>query len=182
MRAGLSDFNLTKTSDFVKENLYKILIFVKIIKLFKFLKIKPKTMFAKNVPMGGISNKDAETIIGASVKVEGNFVCEGDMIVDGEVKGKIETNGFLQVGPKSVINADVKAGNGKVSGEIKGNVIVKGYLELTSSARIYGDLEAQSLSMERGALINGRCLMAGADTMEMVDNAEEMESAESQKA
>ncbi len=116
-------------------------------------------MFAKNAPQGGITNKDAETIIGASVKVEGNFVCEGDMIVDGEVKGKIATNGFLQVGNRSVINADVKAGNGKISGEIRGNVKVDGYLELTASARIYGDIDVQTLSMERGAILNGKCSM-----------------------
>lgn len=118
-------------------------------------------MFAKNAPQGGISNKDAETIIGSSVKVEGNFVCEGDMIVDGEVKGKIETNGFLQVGSKSVINADVKAGNGKISGQVKGNVIIEGYLEITSTANILGDINVGLISIERGAVINGQCVMLG---------------------
>ncbi len=116
-------------------------------------------MFAKNAPQGGISNKDAETIIGASVKVEGNFVCEGDMIIDGEVKGKVATNGFLQVGGGAVINADIKAGNGKISGEVKGNVEIAGYLELTATAKIYGDVEVGSLSIERGAVLNGQCAM-----------------------
>ena len=129
-----------------------------------------KFMFAKNVPEGGISNKEAETIIGSSVKVEGNFICEGNMIIDGMVKGKIETNGFLQVGDKAVITADVKAGNGKVGGEIQGNVKVSGYLELTSSAKIFGDVEAGSMSMERGALLNGNCSMktsSGASVQEL---------------
>lgn len=114
-------------------------------------------MFAKNVPAGGISNKDAETIIGSSVKVEGNFVCEGNMIVDGEVRGKIATNGFLQVGDKALIEAEVKAGNAKISGEIKGNVKIAGYLELTSTAKITGNMEFGSISIERGAVISGRC-------------------------
>jgi len=114
-------------------------------------------MFAKNVPAGGISNKDAETIIGSSVKVEGNFVCEGNMIVDGEVRGKIATNGFLQVGDKALIEAEVKAGNGQVAGEIKGNVKIAGYLEITATAKIIGDMEFGSISIERGAIINGNC-------------------------
>jgi len=135
-------------------------------------------MFAKNAPLGGISNKDAETIIGASVKVEGNFVCEGDMIVDGEVKGKIETNGFLQVGTKSLINADVKAGNGKVSGEIHGNVKVIGYLELTATAKIYGDIEVQTLSVESGALLNGQCSMSSVGAKETEQEAFDSEDAQ----
>lgn len=114
-------------------------------------------MFAKNVPVGGISNKDAETIIGSSVKVEGNFVCEGNMIVDGEVRGKIATNGFLQVGSKALIEAEVKAGNGQIAGEIKGNVKIAGYLEITSTAKIIGDMEFGSISIERGAIISGHC-------------------------
>lgn len=116
-------------------------------------------MFAKTVPAGGISNKDAETIIGSSVKVEGNFVCEGNIIVDGEVRGKIATNGFLQVGNKALIEAEVKAGNGQISGEIKGDVKISGYLELTATAKITGDMEFGSISIERGAVINGQCTM-----------------------
>jgi cytoskeletal protein CcmA (bactofilin family) len=135
-------------------------------------------MFAKNAPQGGISNKDAETIIGASVKVEGNFVCEGDMIVDGEVKGKIATNGFLQVGGRSLIKADVKAGNGKISGEVRGNVKVDGYLELTASAKIYGDIDVQSLSIEKGAVLNGRCTMTAAPTQAVAEDEADEEAAE----
>ncbi len=135
-------------------------------------------MFAKNVPAGGISNKDAETIIGSSVKVEGNFICEGNMIVDGEVRGKIATNGFLQVGNKALIEAEVKAGNGQISGVIKGNVKVSGYLELTSTAKITGDMEFGSISIERGAVINGQCSMSegedkGVSEEEFVSTTEE---------
>ena len=116
-------------------------------------------MFAKNVPAGGISNKDAETIIGSSVKVEGNFICEGNMIIDGEVRGKIATNGFLQVGDKALIEAEVKAGNAKISGAINGNVKISGYLEITATAKIAGDIEFGTISIERGAVINGQCTM-----------------------
>jgi len=117
-------------------------------------------MFAKSVPTGGISNKDAETIIGSSVKVEGNFICEGNMIIDGEVKGTVQTNGFLQVGDRAVINADIKAANSKIGGQVKGSVKIDGDLELTETAKIFGDVEASSLSVARGALLNGKCSMA----------------------
>jgi cytoskeletal protein CcmA (bactofilin family) len=136
-------------------------------------------MFAKSVPAGGISSKDAETIIGSSVKVEGNFACEGNMIVDGEVRGKIATDGFLQVGDKALIEAEVKAGNGKISGVIKGNIKVDGYLELTSTAKVTGDMKFGSISIERGAVVNGRCTMAETGDQAEAKNAKDKKANES---
>jgi cytoskeletal protein CcmA (bactofilin family) len=41
-------------------------------------------MFNKN----GVAGKDGiETIIGPSVKIEGNFICQGGIVIEGEVKG-----------------------------------------------------------------------------------------------
>lgn len=115
-------------------------------------------MFNKNMPEGGsIDKKDIETIIGASVKVEGNFTCEGNMIIDGQVKGNVQTNGFLQVGRTAVVVADVKAANSRIGGEIRGSIKIEGYLEINETAKIYGDIEAASLSIARGAYISGHC-------------------------
>jgi len=115
-------------------------------------------MFNKNTPEGGsIEKKDIETIIGSSVKVEGNFICEGNMVIDGQVKGNVQTNGFLQVGRSAVVIADVKAANARIGGEIRGNVKIDGYLEINDTAKIYGDIEVATLSIAKGAYISGHC-------------------------
>ena len=41
--------------------------------------------------------KNAETIIGQSIKVKGNFHGQGNMIIEGSVEGSIKTNNFLLV-------------------------------------------------------------------------------------
>lgn len=115
-------------------------------------------MFAKNQE-GGVNNKTAETVIGPSVKVEGNFVCEGSIIIEGEVKGSVETNSFLRVGNKSVIVANIKAKNAKISGRVKGNVVVENYLEITETAKIFGNIEMAQLSIAKGAFVTGKCTM-----------------------
>lgn len=116
-------------------------------------------MFAKNsLPEGDY--KDVETIIGASVKVEGNFVCDGSMVIDGEVKGNVKTSKNLNVGPKALIVADVQSGNARVAGEIRGNLKVNGLLELSESAKITGDIQAVALIVAKGATLNGRCTMS----------------------
>lgn len=113
-------------------------------------------MFNKN----GVSREGVETIIGPSVKIEGNFICQGGIVIEGEVKGVVATQGFLEVGDRATVVADVTAKEAKVGGEIRGNTKIEGYLELTASAKIVGDIEAGSLSIARGAVIKGKCLVA----------------------
>lgn len=112
-------------------------------------------MFNKNA--GGAGREGIETVIGPSVKIEGNFVCQGGISIEGEVRGTIATAGFLDVGDQAVVTADVSAKEAKIGGEVKGNVKIEGYLELTSSAKIIGDIEVGSLSIARGAMIKGKC-------------------------
>lgn len=105
--------------------------------------------------------KEAETIIGPSVKVKGNFHGDGNMIIDGIVEGSVKTSKNLLLGDTAKINATVEAAEAKIGGEVTGNVKVQGYLEITSSAKINGDIEAGELSIEKGAAINGRFSMPG---------------------
>lgn len=106
------------------------------------------------------SSKDAETIIGTSVKVKGNFQADGNIIIEGILEGTIKTKGNLFAGTKSAITADIEANGGKISGEVRGNIKVDGYLEITNTARIYGDISAQQISIEKGAIFQGNCQMS----------------------
>jgi len=111
----------------------------------------------KNEPK--INIKDAETIIGPSVKVKGNFHGHGNIVVEGIVEGSIKTGSNLRVGEKAKILANIEAKNATIGGEVVGNVKVSGYLEITAGAKILGDIETSELSIERGAVVNGRCIM-----------------------
>lgn len=113
-------------------------------------------MFKENMA----TNQETDTIIGPSVKVEGDFVTEGNIIVEGTICGTIKTAKNLKVGPGSKIFANVWADNALVAGEIQGNLNVGGKLELTSSAKIFGDIKTNVLSIASGATINGKCQMA----------------------
>ena len=72
-----------------------------------------------------VGPKEAETIIGASVKVKGNFHGDGNMIIEGSVEGSVKTSGELHVGDKAKISANMEAENARVGGEINGNIKVK---------------------------------------------------------
>lgn len=103
---------------------------------------------------------ETDTIIGPSVKVEGDFVTEGNIIVEGIICGIIKTSKNLKIGPTSKIFANIWAENALIAGEIQGNLIISGKLELTSTAKIFGDIKTSIISIASGALINGKFQMA----------------------
>lgn len=131
-------------------------------------------MFNKN--QNDALPKKIETIIGPSVKVEGNFKGEGDIIIDGVLVGTLETENNLKVGNGAIIEASIRANNAFISGKIKGNLVIKGKLEIASTAVILGDIKTQILSVESGAHILGKILMP---TIKISSGIGEHHSAES---
>ncbi len=114
-------------------------------------------MFKKNDLKGGF--KEVETVIGPSVKVKGNFNGQGNIVIEGILEGSLKTAGSVFVGEKAKISASVVAKEAKISGEVAGNVKIKGQLEIASSAKIFGDVECATLSIEKGASLNGKITM-----------------------
>ena len=115
-----------------------------------------------------------DTIIGPSVKVEGDFTSQGNIIIEGEVKGNIKTKENLKVGQNSKIEANINVNNALISGEIRGNVKVKDKLQLTSTAKIFGDVEAKVLSVSEGAVLNGKCIMGGSEEKVILERPEKL--------
>ena len=102
---------------------------------------------------------EPETIIAASVILEGDFKSGGNIIVEGTVKGSVTTQGDLRVGEQARIDANVVAVNAHISGEVKGNINISEKLELTSTAKVSGDVQTKILIVESGATINGHIVM-----------------------
>ena len=94
-----------------------------------------------------------ETVVGATVKIEGDLQSDGDIKVDGLVTGKIKTSKNLFVGSMAKIEADVEAGNAVLAGIIKGDIKVKEHL------LIEGNISCGRLQIADGAHFTGSCTM-----------------------
>ncbi len=119
-------------------------------------------MFRDNQPVANRNPEPVnatETIIGHSVKVEGDFITEGNIIIDGIVCGTIKTARNLKIGSKSKVFADISCENALIAGEVQGNLKVNNKLDMTASAKVYGDVKVKVLSMAAGAILNGKCQM-----------------------
>lgn len=102
---------------------------------------------------------EVETIVGPSVKVEGEFVSEGNIVIEGQVSGTVKTGKHLRVEEGAKINANVGAESALVSGEVHGNMKIGSTLELTPTAKVYGDVETKTVIVAAGAILHGRCIM-----------------------
>jgi cytoskeletal protein CcmA (bactofilin family) len=100
-----------------------------------------------------------QTIIAQGVRVEGDFRSQGDVVIDGEVSGSVETQSSLRVGETAKIHADVKAANAVIAGEVQGNIFVQDTLELLSTSDVKGDIVTTVISVAAGAQLNGRISM-----------------------
>ncbi|MGE5425520.1 MAG: bactofilin family protein [Bacillota bacterium] len=108
--------------------------------------------------------KDAETIIGASIRVKGNFNGKGDIVIEGFLEGSLKTEANVYIGEKARVNANVEATEALISGEISGNIKARKYLAIGKTAKIAGDVHCGEISIERGASITGQIIVSSADT------------------
>jgi cytoskeletal protein CcmA (bactofilin family) len=65
----------------------------------------------------------------------------------------------LIVGENARIKADINVQKAVVMGEITGSVAAQDKIELYPPARINGDICAPTITIESGAVLNGKCVM-----------------------
>lgn len=100
-----------------------------------------------------------ETIIAQGVKVEGDFHSSGDVVIDGEVTGSLETASSLTIGESARIHANIEAKSASVAGEVRGNIIAHDRLELLSTSVVEGNIQTADLAIASGAQVNGEISM-----------------------
>jgi cytoskeletal protein CcmA (bactofilin family) len=102
--------------------------------------------------------KGFDTVLGPGSSIEGTLQSDGNLRLDGQFTGTLEITGNVLVGEAADINADLNARHISIAGTVRGNVI--GHkIQLLRTARVWGDITAQTLTTEEGALIEGKVSM-----------------------
>lgn len=99
------------------------------------------------------------TIISSSVIIEGKLTSNGNVRLDGVVKGNVEAKGTLAVGETGNIQGDIHADSVTVGGKVEGVVHAKDKVTLESKAFLKGDLVTKILVVEAGAIFEGKSSM-----------------------
>ncbi len=117
-----------------------------------------------------ISNEDV-SILSSGVKIEGKLYSEGNVRIDGKIKGNVTVNGNLTLGESSEVNGEIKAQNITVNGAVDGKVSASEKLVLEEKSKVHADLVARILVVEEGATFDGKSNMSNGAGVSM--NSEE---------
>ena len=125
---------------------------------------------------GDIQTTGSLDLIG---KVTGNIKCLGKLNVTGEivgdsdaaeiyaesarVTGEVRSKGSVKVGQSTVIVGNIFGSSAVIAGAVKGDIDVHGPVVLDTTAIVMGDIKSQSVQINNGAVIEGRCSQAYAD-------------------
>ncbi len=131
-------------------------------------------MFNSKKPNNNNFNPSNLNIINAGTTIVGDLNSEGDMRIDGTVKGYVSSKARLVLGNTCKIEGDIKAANVEISGEVDGNIFVTELLTVKATAKINGDIISGKLIIESGAEFNGKCSMKdGKNTLKKITNEEQ---------
>lgn len=95
------------------------------------------------------------SIISTDLVVTGNLASEGEIQIDGTVKGDIRTKDLL-VGETASIQGEIVAESIRVHGRVDGQIKALN-VSLAKSAHVVGDILHDNLSIETGAFLEGHC-------------------------
>ena len=88
---------------------------------------------------------------------------EGVLRINGYAAGVIRsTQGSLIVDADGELDADIWVNDATIYGCVRGDIQAKRKVELRGSARVVGDIETVALSIEPGAVFEGRCIFVQA--------------------
>lgn len=99
------------------------------------------------------------TTIGADTSWNGTLRSESNVYLEGRVEGTLEVRDTVYIAERATIDARVKARSVVVSGQLTGHVECEGRLEVTPTGRLNGEVEAGSLVVHEGAILDGKFKM-----------------------
>lgn len=98
-------------------------------------------------------------LLGRGSRFEGKLTFEGTVEIEGQFVGDIISRGHLTVGKDAKVEGTIQVQSAVFSGEVGGSITTAGALELKSTARVTGDLNVETLVVEKGAFFEGTIKM-----------------------
>ncbi len=112
-----------------------------------------------NGSKGAAPTPGGANLLAKGTTVEGSIVCDGDIRIDGVLRGSLDCKAKVVIGPTGVVDGDIICQNALIEGKFDGKLNCKEMLSLRGTAIVTGDVNTQKLVVEAGALFNVTCKM-----------------------
>ena len=95
------------------------------------------------------------TVVGPTLRIQGTVTSAEEILVEGELAGKLELDQRLTIAAKGKVDADIKAKEVIIGGSVKGNVEASDRITLRAGANLVGDVKTAGIVIEDGAYFKG---------------------------
>ena len=106
-------------------------------------------------PADGVDEKPM-AVFGTSLRIKGECCGADDLLIDGQVQGKINFSGQkVIIGKSGRVDADLLGRIVIIEGQLKGDVVAEEKIVVRKSAVVWGNLTAPRVVVEDGASFHG---------------------------
>ena len=116
-------------------------------------------------------SKELNTIIGKESVVNGKLSIQNSIRIEGKVNGEISSTGTVTIGAKGEVEGDIMSVNTIVGGRVKGSIKATEKIILEANSILVGDLQAARLTIDEGAMFEGKCSMTDEEETEAANKA-----------
>lgn len=131
----------------------------------------PRTSF---MPTPRVETSRAMSIIGTDLTIVGNLICKGEVQVDGIVEGDIQGSNVV-IGESATVTGNIAGDEVIVRGHVVGAVHGRRVM-LQTTSQVEGDVFHQSLSIEQGAMFEGKSRRTNEDPRTLLQKSEPAEA------
>ena len=94
-------------------------------------------------------------ILSRGVSITGSVKFHNQLLIDGDVKGRISSAGTLIIGKHAHIRGEIRAKSVTVQGTVEGNIFATERCELQAGCSLRGDIEAPRFVVDDNATFLG---------------------------
>lgn len=96
------------------------------------------------------------SVVSRGICLEGELVGQADLLVEGRVKGRLQTRGDVVVVAGGHVEAVIEARNITIQGRVDGNIEAREAVEIQQAGVLIGDCRARTIQIREGARFEGR--------------------------
>jgi cytoskeletal protein CcmA (bactofilin family) len=119
-----------------------------------------ETSTATPEPNGTAVVSPSGGVLSRGVSIKGSVKFRSELLIDGEVEGKINSTGTLTIGEHARIRGEIKAKSVQVRGAVEGNIFASERCQLQAGCTLRGDIEAPRLVVDENATFLGSAKIA----------------------
>lgn len=104
----------------------------------------------------GATNHQPYSLVSRDICIEGDLEGTENLLIEGRVKGRIQSTGDVTVSAGGHVEAQIVARNITIQGRVNGNIEAREAVEIHQAGILIGDCRARSFQIREGARFEGR--------------------------